>query len=105
MTKLTTAFLIIINGVAILTYMLFGVQNALQMSFILPMVVVILAISSFYHVILWLFTRKKELKIVVRIPMYLLPVILLVFLGLSYLKHRIYLTSNRNSSLTIANTT
>lgn len=77
--KPTAALLIGLNAIILVAYVLHGVQNALQMYFTLPMLYVLLAISSLYHAILWLSTRKKELRAVVRIPLYLLPVMLLVF--------------------------
>lgn len=79
--KLATALLVVANAVFLAAYLLYDVQNALQMYFILPVLYALLAISSLYHVILWLCTRKKELKIAVKIPLYLLPVMLLVFLN------------------------
>jgi len=81
-SKPSTAFLIVTNFVVLLIYMLYDIQNAFQMYIVLPEIIVLLVLSSVYHVILWLFTRNKKLKSVVKISLYLLPVIMLVLLGI-----------------------
>lgn len=79
-TKLPTSLLIAVNAFLMMLFLMHDIQNALQTLFILPILITLLVISSIYHLILWLFLRRRELKFAIRLPLYLLPVIMLMFL-------------------------
>jgi len=78
----SNAFLIAVHSLLLLVYAMHGVQNGLQMVFSIFYFLTLICISSAYHIILWLLTRKRSLAQAVRIPLHLLPVAVIMILSL-----------------------
>lgn len=74
--------LVLLHSVLLLAYALHGVQNGFQAIVSLYIFLIQLGISSVFHLIFWLATRKRSIKNVVRVPVYLLPVIVFLLLPL-----------------------
>ena len=83
-SSISVIFLIMIHDVLLLAYSIYGVQNALQMTFAVDTFFVLLCISSAYHLVVWLFTRKRTVRVAARIPLYFVPLAAFLLLSLAF---------------------
>lgn len=82
--KIPIALLIVINTILIVVYALYDVHNALDLFLALAALFVLLAISTVYHLVLCLCTRKKSIKNAFKVPLYLLPAAFFLFVAIFF---------------------
>ncbi|HEX2951657.1 MAG TPA: hypothetical protein VHV83_19135 [Armatimonadota bacterium] len=74
--------LVLLHSVFLLVYAFHGVQNGVQAFFSLFVFLILLGISSVFHLIFWLATRKRSIKNIIRIPIYSAPVLVFLLMGI-----------------------
>lgn len=74
--------LIALHSVLLFVYIMHDTQTPVQLIMYLSCFFVLLTISSIYHFILWLTTRKRSIRNIIRILLYFVPVVVFLLLGI-----------------------